>query len=244
MKDTRKDPIFKQIKEDIIDDILGKVYEPGDMIPSQEEYARKYGVSRLTVRRAIDELVDKGILLTEKGKGTFVQELAVKTYSYRRMSGFSSNVASSKVKVASKVILIEEVVADKRAALHLKIAENAPVVHIERLRYINEICVSYQKSFLARERVEGIDFAAEDLDHNSLYNVLRARAGLVPSYVDEYFRAVRASEKIAGYFGGEEGDPVLYVTRTTYDAANTPIEFCQNYETTDVNGVWVKSVSI
>jgi DNA-binding GntR family transcriptional regulator len=64
------------------------------------------------------------------------------------------------------------------------------------------------------------------------------------SLADERFRAVRATEEIAGYFGVEEGDPILYVTRVTYDSNHVPIEYCRNYESSDVNGIWVKSMSI
>ena len=70
MEKRNMGPKHKQIKEDIVEDILGGVYEPGDMIPKQSDYAKEYNVSRLTVRKAIDDLVAKGILRTEKGKGT------------------------------------------------------------------------------------------------------------------------------------------------------------------------------
>lgn len=244
MAKNSAEPVFKQIKEDIVDDILCGVYNPGDMIPTQDEYAKRYGVSRLTVRRAMDDLIGKGILASERGRGTFVQEIATKTYSYRRLSGFSSNIVSSKVKVHSKVLEITEEAADKRVAMHLRISEGTMVIRIERLRFINEVCVSYQKSFLAKERVKGVDFVAEDLNRHSLYSVLEHRVNLKPSYVDEHFRAIRSPEKIAAYFKVEEGDPVLYVLRVTYGADNVPIEYCENYDSSDVNGVWIKSVSM
>lgn len=237
-------PKHKQIKEDIVDDILSGVYQPGDMIPKQSDYAKMYNVSRLTVRKAIDDLVLKGILRTEKGRGTFVQEIATKTYSYRRLAGFSSNVIANEAKVYSKVIRIQELEADKSLAMHLKIAEQSRVILIERLRYVNDNCVSFQKSYLAKERVGGIDFEQENLNENSLYDVLRQKAGIVLSYLDEHFRAIRASEEISSYFHVEEGDPVLYVKRVTYDSSHVPIEYCKNYENSDVNGVWVSSIHV
>lgn len=123
---------YKQIKEDIVDDILSGIYEPGDKIPKQNEYAEFYNVSRLTVRRAIDDLVRKGILRTEKGKGTYVREIAKKAYSYRRLAGFSSNVISSEIKVHSKVINISEIKADVSLAKYLQIEKGKDVVVIEK----------------------------------------------------------------------------------------------------------------
>lgn len=237
-------PKHKQIKEDIVEDILGGVYEPGDMIPRQSDYAKKYNVSRLTVRKAIDDLVVKGILRTEKGKGTFVQEIATKAYSYRRVAGFSSNVVSKTAKVHSKVVAIEEIQADKSLASYLQIEENGKVVMIGRLRYLNQVCVAFQKSFLPKERVMGIDFEKENLNEYSLYDILQRKAGLVLSYVDERFRAIRADRELSAYFKVEEGDPILYVRRVTYDSHDRPIEYCKDYESSDVNGIWVRSISI
>ncbi len=237
-------PRYKQIKEDIVDDILSGVYRPGDMIPKQSDYAEKYNVSRLTVRKAIDDLVLKGVLVTEKGKGTFVQQIAAGSNCYRRSLGFSSNVNNVRTRIRSRILIIEETAADKTLASHLQIDEGKPVVHIERLRYINDICVSLQKSFLARERVGVIRFEDEGLEENSLYQLLYEKAGLVLTHVDEQFRAIRADAAIAQYFHVEEGDPILYVHRITYDVHNHPIEYCKNYESSDVNGIWVKSISI
>lgn len=237
-------PRHKQIKEDIVDDILSGVYRPGDMIPKQSDYAQKYNVSRLTVRKAIDDLVLKGVLVTEKGRGTYVQPIAAGNNCYRRSLGFSSNVNQPKSKVRSKVLIIEEIKADKTLASHLQINEGDKVVHIERLRYINNICVALQKSFLARDRVGSICFEDEHLEEHSLYQLLFEKAFVVLSYVDEQFRAIRADQGIAGYFHVEEGDPILYVHRITYDSHNRPIEYCKNYESSDVNGIWVKSISI
>lgn len=244
MEKRNMGPKHKQIKEDIVEDILGGVYEPGDMIPKQSDYAKEYNVSRLTVRKAIDDLVAKGILRTEKGKGTFVQEIATKAYSYRRVAGFSSNVVSKTAKAHSKVIEIKEIKADKALASYLQIAEGGKVVTIGRLRYLNEVCVAFQKSFLPGERVAGIDFEQENLNEYSLYDVLQRKAGLVLSYVDERFRAIRADEELSSYFKVEEGDPILYVRRVTYDSHDVPIEYCKDYESSDVNGIWVRSISI
>lgn len=233
----------KQIKEEIVDDILSGVFLPGESIPSQSDYAKKYGVSRLTVRKAIDDLVAKGILWTEQGKGTFVQELATNAYSYRRLSGFSSNVVSGKAHTHSKVISIQQIPADIRLSRHLQIELGAPVVLIERLRYINQVCACFQRSFLVQQRVAHIDFQKEHLEEHSLYAVLRDKAGITLSYVDEKFRAIRASSQLAEYFKVSEGDPVLYVLRVTYDGDSRPIEYCEDYESSDVKGAWVKSIS-
>lgn len=244
MEKENMGPKYKQIKEDIVEDILSGVYEPGDMIPKQNDYAKKYNVSRLTVRKAIDDLVQKGILHTEKGKGTFVREIAKKAYSYRRLAGFSSNVVSDEIKVHSKVVNISEIKADKSVAKHLQIEENSDVVLIERLRYSNDHCVAFQKSYFSKGRVKEIDFVKENLNENSLYEVLRRKAGIELSYLDERFRAIRANEEISRYFKVEEGDPILFVKRIAYDAQNIPIEYGKNYESSDVNGIWVRSISI
>lgn len=237
-------PVYKQIKEDIVEDILNGVYEPGDMIPKQSDYAEKYNVSRLTVRKAIDDLVQKRILQTEKGRGTFVREIAKKAYSYKRLAGFSSNVMMAEVKVHSKVVDISQIRADRSVAKHLQIEENSDVIRIERLRYSNDCCIAFQKSYFSKDRVGHVDFVKENLNEKSLYGVLREKAGIELCYLDEKFRAIRASKEISEYFNVEEGDPVLYVKRIAYDADNIPIEYGKNYERSDFNDVWVRTISI
>lgn len=234
-------PKYKQIKEDIVEDILSGVYEPGEMIPKQSDYAGMYNVSRLTVRKAIDDLVRKGILRTERGKGTYVQELATKAYGFQRLAGFSSNVVSDKLRVHSKVLNIQEMEADHSLARHLQIAVGSKVVMIGRLRYINDNCMAYQKSYLIRERLGAIDFKAENLEQSSLYDVLLKKAGIVCSYLDERFRAIRANRELSSYFHLEEGDPILYVRRVAYDESHMPFEYCKDYERSDVNGIWVRN---
>lgn len=234
----------KQIKEDIVESILSSIYAPGDMIPTQEDYARRYNVSRLTVRKAIDDLIAKGILRTEKGRGTFVEEVVSNTFSFRRLAGFSSNVNSKKVKVTSRVIGIEEIPADKRLSVKLDMPEGSPVVHIQRLRYANGICASLQNTYLNKALVADVDFANDDLSESSLYELLETKCGIVLGFADEQFRAIRASEEVAAYFEIEIGDPVLYVKRVAFRIDKVPVEYCENFESSDVNGIWVKSLSI
>ena len=243
-------PIFKQIKEDIVEDILNSVYLPGDMIPTQKEYARKYNVSRLTVRKAMDDLILKGILRSEKGRGTFVQEVVNNTYSYRRTAGFTASMSSKRVKVTSRVISIHDVKADKRLSIKLQIPIGDEVVRIERLRFVNKICMSFERLFIAKELVRGIDFRKEDLEHGSLYQILLQEAGIIIGIADECFRAICAPKEIATYFGVEEGDPILYINRVTFDNsvtfdyASRPVEYSENYSSSDVNGIWMKSFSL
>lgn len=244
MVQSKLGPMFKQIKEDIVEDIISSVYRPGDKLPTQEEYARKYGVSRLTVRKAMDDLILKGILRAEKGCGTFVQEIVANTYSYRRLAGFTSNVASQKVKVTSRVLGISELQADKRLATKLNIELGAPVILLERLRFGNGVCMSLQRSFIVKELTKNIDFFQEDMEKESLYQLLREKAGLYMEFADECFRAIRATAQLAEYFEVEEGDPVFLIYRVTHDVKNRPVEYCEEYSSSDVNGVWVKTLNI
>ena len=74
MRDQDYMPIYKKIKEQILNDIAKGIYGPGDMLPKQTEFADAYGVSRVTVREAFNELKLRGILVSKKGKGTFVAD--------------------------------------------------------------------------------------------------------------------------------------------------------------------------
>lgn len=147
--------VYKLIREDIVEDILTGIYEPVEMIKGQEIYAKKFNVSRATVRKAIDELVEKKVLFTVKGKGTFVSEQTTsKTRSGRKLS-FSDSERVKTQKLSSKIIALFECKANKRIArqlgIELGICSDEPVLFIRRTTYsqqgrVMEYCEDYECS--------------------------------------------------------------------------------------------------
>ncbi|MEG0542122.1 MAG: GntR family transcriptional regulator [Angelakisella sp.] len=183
-------PIYRRIMQGIIDDIANGVFEAGDMIPSQFEYAEKYQVSRVTVREAINKLVSRGLLQTIRGKGTFVAKPTGASSGYNRTAGFSYSIdnirhSPKEQGVFSKVIFLGEVEADKHIGKKLEMAPGGKVVKIVRVRYISSMPIAMETSYINRQFVSNVDFSKENLETGSLYQVLAEKAGIRYKYTDE-----------------------------------------------------------
>lgn len=233
--------LYKAIREDIVQDILTGAYEPGQMIHGQEIYAKKFNVSRATVRKAIDELVDKKILFTVKGKGTFVREQNVGGARKGRKLSFSESERVKTQMLTTKIVDLYECGATRRVARQLGIVMDAPVVCLKRVRMVNGIPENYQISYLNKELIKDILFEKEDLSTSFLFRLLKEQAGLTPKYSDEEIRAVTCPVDIAEALGMEKNDPVLFIRRTTYSEQGSVMEYCEDYECSDVKGLKVRT---
>lgn len=233
--------IYKLIRESIVQDILSGVYESGDMINGQDFYAKKFNVSRATVRRAIDELVEKQVLYTEKGKGTFVNKMRTNKERERRKLSFSE---SPRIKTHKFETIVDSLVyqrANYKIAKQLQINVGDKIVRIQRIRIVDGISENYQTSYINCKLVSEIDFNLENLNNASLFELLRRKANLIPKYSDEEIRAISCPKEIEGKLPITEGDPILFIKRVTYTDENIVMEYCEDYECSDVKGLKVRT---
>jgi len=235
-------PAHIMIRESIINDIMRGVYEKGSMLPQQSYYAEKYGVSRATVRKAMDQLIHQNVIVTVKGKGTFVCDYKQARHGFSRKLSFSEDLPSYR-KLHSRVLALSEEKATVGVARQLQIQENDPVVRIARLRIVNDIPHSVQITYLNKRLVSNIDFAQEDLENGSLFQVLHQKAGLLSAYQEEEIRAVICPENIAHQLQLSANAPVLLIFRTVYTDHDVPMEYCEDYESTETKGLKVTTYS-
>lgn len=228
---------YKLIKEDIIADILNGIYAQGDQIQGQNYYADKFQVSRTTVRNAIEDLVKRGVLETRKGKGTFVKKEQTRFTEAQKLYHPEPEHRRHRPSPTFHVVSITVEQADYRIARQMNLSEGDPVICMKRVRMVNEVAGNYQISYMSKKLVEDIDFETEDMEKSSLYQLLIDKAHLVPSYSDETIRAVSCPESIAQYFYINAGDPILLIYRVTYSLDGAVMEYCLDYECTDVNGL-------
>ena len=164
------EPLYYQIREDIREKINSKEYPPNSMIPTEAELCEIYGVSRVTVRRAILDLVQEGLLNRGKGKGTFVSECYGLT-EVNGVQGFTQELLGLNMRPSAKLLGCRIRPADStlRKALDLDAGED--VVTISRLRLVNgeEPCMVEVMNF-PYQLVPGIE--KEDLNQ-SIYQLLK-----------------------------------------------------------------------
>ncbi len=222
MKQGLEKPLYRQIAQTLRKEIEEQ-YQSGDPIETEAALEQRFKVSRITVRRAIDELVHEGLLARKQGSGTFVapfkvtQELGVVHSWTERMRelGFEPRTVDCQI---LQVVPPDWVVK----ALQLNPEEPEGVLRIQRLRYNNDEPLSLMVDHLRLRYVP--DLAEKGLAGESLYETLEERYGLDMARVEDVVTARSASLFEASLLRIETGAPILCVHRITYLADDEPID--------------------
>lgn len=227
--------VYMKIYYHIIDDIMNGYYDMGDIIPTQNELAARFNVSRVTVREAVKELARRGVLKTVKGKGTYVTAKPGEIGSNERTAGFSkTRFTNMGREVRSRIIDIEVVPADKKLSACLMVPQFTLLTHIIRVRLVDERPMCVDDVYIVNRYVKNLDFHHENLETGSLYSLLKEKAGIVLDSIEEKFRAVNCPDEIAKYLEINAGEPVLKIKRISYDETGKAIEYCENHERSDL----------
>src|SRR5574339_565814 len=162
-------PLYYQLKMHIESQIRSGIWQPGDQVPSESDLGEKFHVSRTTVRQALGELVNQGLLTRVQGKGTFVAHPRIRQ-RLNRLTGFTEDFQARLMKPASQVLRQGKEPALSRVASALRIAEGIPVIVLERLRLADDLPMAVEVSYLRVDLFP--NFNAEDFPGGSLYAYL------------------------------------------------------------------------
>jgi GntR family transcriptional regulator len=181
---------------------------PGTRAPSERELAEQFGVSRMTVRQAIDALVVEGVVERSRGRGTFVS----RGWGSCQFVSFTEDMTRRGLRPESRTLLLrtERPVASVASALEMP--PGATVVHWARVRYADGISMCVEDSYLPSALAPGLDRGSPP---ESLYAEL-GRLGLTPSRVEDSVEAGSCSEEESALLGIGAGDPVLRLARRTF----------------------------
>lgn len=147
-------PRWRQIELALLDEIERKSLAPGARLPSEHDLAQNFGVNRATLRRALAELQQKGMIRIEKGRGAFVREAPV-SYAIGRQSRFGQNLASQNITSRVQILRAAEIPAPADLARRLEIAPGTPVVFFETLSFADGVPLSFTRHQLPAARVPG-----------------------------------------------------------------------------------------
>lgn len=211
---TSSVPLYVQLEERLLARLTSKEWPPGTKIPSEEELANYYGVSRVTMRQAMARLVDRGFIVRGRGRGSFVRDSHF-TSSARGISSFTSEISALGYAPGNKVLSIKELPAEIQVADALKIEEGVLVWEISRLRTGDGLPVGVQTTYLPCDRFPGLGTKVSD--DTSLYEVITKQYGVAPIEAVESLSVVPVSASLAGVLEVRRGSPAMYVERTSYD---------------------------
>jgi GntR family transcriptional regulator len=223
---TQGASLYQQVEATLKEMIEGLVYSPGDQIPSERELADQLGVSRMTVRRAVENLVRRGLLERRSTSGTYVRRPQV----YRRVGkdiavGITQLLQEEGAQAGSKLLSFETILAPLKIAEKLHIRLGVPVIVIRRLRTANGQPFCVETSYLPAELLPGL--SADDLidPHASLYRILFERYGIRLVKNNETLKLSYATHDEATLLGLKVGDPVLLLRSVVLDPNDRPVEY-------------------
>jgi GntR family transcriptional regulator len=216
-------PFYHQLKELLIEGIARKGLAPGDRLPGDHELCATYDVSRTVVRQALSELEAEGVIERVKGRGTFVAQPKTAEGLVASMTGLYEDVAARGSHLRSDVRRLEVAPADDVVAGMLELAPGSPVVHIERLRFVDEepwvLAVTYVPADLAPGLVD------EDLTDKSLYALLENKYGVKLVRGRRAVEASVANTALARSLGIPRGAPVLVLSSVSLGESGRPVEY-------------------
>ncbi|MEW5815892.1 MAG: GntR family transcriptional regulator [Spirochaetota bacterium] len=219
-------PVYWQIKEDLYKKIVTGVLKTDDQIPSEPKLAEMYNVSRLTARNAVTELVNEGYLYRVHGQGTFVCKPRVETSS-SKITSFMEDMTRRGFSVHSKVLIAQVFDPDENIRELLKLSAGDKAYYLRRLRFANAEPIVLQDAFLPCTHCKGL--LDENLETESLYDILRNKYNLVISLARESLEARAAEKEQAEYLQIDRGAPILYSKRLTMLKNDIPIEYVTSW---------------
>ena len=212
-------PLYYQLSQELERAITSGVLKPGDKIDTEVEISEKYGLSRPTVRQAIQELVSKGLLVRRRGVGTQVVHSQVRRQV--ELTSLFDDLARGNHRPKTTVEVLKVIGADSTVATALNVAEGTDVLYLERVRFDGEEPLAHMQNWLP---VDLVDTTAEELEGHGLYDLLR-RAGVQMRVANQRIGAKAAGTREARLLAVRKGSPLLTMERTAFDVTGRAVEY-------------------
>jgi len=212
-------PLYFQVAQRLEELIESGEMPPGHQLENEISLADQLGLSRPTMRQAIQRLVDKGLLIRKRGVGTQVAHAPVRRQV--ELSSLYDDLERTHRHPRTDVLSFAEVPAPDEVAVALRLPEGSPVIAIERLRYAQDEPLALMHNYLPPGLA---DITPEALTSNGLYQILRA-AGIQIRMADQTISARRASPTEIRLLHEVRGAPLLAMSRTAYDHSGRAVEY-------------------
>lgn len=220
-------PMYRQLADLLRGRIIEGEISVGDKILSEAQLSESFGISRITVRQALDELENDGLLQRVPGKGTFVKDSVGRVERLTRLTGFGENMSALGRVVSYRTLRAEETSVQADVAEHLQ-STDAKAYVIERVLMTDGrpvgMHVSHLPTWLSTQDHDGRLFTRQALDSRSLYGAIE-ECGIELYRAEEIVEPDLATEDEAEILEIPKGDLLLRVTRIAYDPGGHPVEY-------------------
>ena len=215
-------PLYTQIREVLRSRILDGTYQPHQQMPSEADMIAGFGVSRITVRQALSDLQNEGLIFRIHGKGTFVSKPKA-FQDLGRLQGFGEAMRGMGYETYSKVVSIRTGKPTPQVAERLQLAKGSKITELKRVRYLNREPISLDVTYLPA--TIGCRLAKEDLATRDVFVILENDFGMSLGHADLQIGSTVADEALAKLLRVQEGSPVLVIDRMTHTTDGQPIDY-------------------
>ncbi|CCW19254.1 Predicted transcriptional regulator of N-Acetylglucosamine utilization, GntR family [Sphingobium indicum BiD32] len=221
LREDLRIPLYLQLQQLVRQAIETRLLVQDDMIPAERDLAVEYGVSRITVRKAIDGLAQEGLVVRRRGAGTFVAARVEKSFS--KLSSFSEDMIARGRRPSSKWLAKSEGLVTPEESLSLGLSPGTQVYRFQRMRFADDVPMAIEYSTIVGRCLSGVG-AVDD----SLYAALEA-VGNRPVRALQRLRAMHFPLEQCKRLGVETGHAGLFIERRGFLADGEAVEFTQSY---------------
>jgi GntR family transcriptional regulator len=223
---ARDSPLYSHIEAVLAHEINDGDLKVGDQLPTEDSLIERFQVSRITVRRSVQNLVSRGLVEIRRGKGTFVTAPKI-TQELTELSGFVEDMHALGRKPTARVIGKEIVSADATVAGHLALTKGERVVRIRRVRLADGIPLSFDETYLPLEL--GKKIIRNNLKSEPIFSLLERKYD-VPLVEAEYkLEAIVAGAEVAEALRVKQWSPIFRIERTSFSTGGRPVDYEKLY---------------
>jgi len=217
-------PIYLQIAQILRERIRSGEYGVGERIPSEDDILKMYGVSRMTARNAVTQLVNEGLVYRMHGKGAFVARAKLER-NLNKLNGFFEDMTELGLRPTSKIIKFVKREPNQKEQHQLNLQKNQEVYFVQRIRYVDDNPIGLQNLVTPVHLVPDLDQV--DLAVSSFYSYLNS-IGQNVEKAEQRMEAILAPS-IAKMLGISDTQPFFYFERYSSKSDGTPIEVLESY---------------
>lgn len=219
-------PLYAQVAERLANEITSGLLPPGSTIGTEPELMERFDVSRVTLRHAVDILVDRGLAARKQGKGTFVTSTPL-SYPLETLQGTTQVAQAAGRPLHSEVHSFRTLRGTATVRGGLALSDNSKVT--ECLRIDHSAGGPVAVAIISLPDYIGQKLTKKDLATQALYPLLESKAGVHVVVAHQSMQAEAADERIAKFLHTDPGAPVMAVSRIARDREGTPVEFSTTY---------------
>jgi GntR family transcriptional regulator len=210
-------PLYFQIAGRLRQQMLALKLRQGDLLTTDERVQSEFSVSRATARKAIDELVDEGLVERVTGKGTFVSSPRLQV-PLPAMLGFTEEIQRRGMKPGTKIVSLGWVPAKNDAARALGLASGSRVLRLERVRFADDRPILHSIDIFS----DSLGISPDDDFSGSLYALMESR-GIRLGECQNIIEAAVTDRRLSELLDVKRGFPVLSLHRTSFDVKGRPV---------------------